>query len=248
MKNSHRLQQILETARKAKKNNQKVLAVFDIDSTLFDVSPRLEKILLEFADDPHMQKKFPEQIPLLKQIKTLGTDWGITNALERVGLDGHHQDFQDSVHQWWHERFFSNEYVKYDKPYEGAVDFVKALYKAGAEVVYLTGRDIDRMGIGSPQVMKDNNFPLDEISAHLVLKPHKSMNDARFKTDWFLQEKNLNYDHIYFFENEPVNVHLVIKECPKVEVIFFNSAHSGKAQPPTDIPHIMDYLCHIHEE
>lgn len=99
MKNSHRLQQILETARKAKKNNQKVLAVFDIDSTLFDVSPRLEKILLEFADDPHMQKKFPEQIPLLKQIKTLGTDWGITNALERVGLDGHHQDFQDSVHQ-----------------------------------------------------------------------------------------------------------------------------------------------------
>lgn len=247
MKHSPQLRQILVKTRNSIVEKQKTLVVFDIDSTLFDVSPRFEQILLDFAANPDNQNQFPEQARLLKNIKTFSSDWGITNALRRVGLDGHHPEFQEAIHQWWFERFFSNDYIHFDRPYQGAVEYVNALAQAGADIIYLTGRDQARMAEGTPRVLLQHKFPLDGVQAKLVLKPHKSMDDARFKTDWFLENSN-NYQDIYFFENEPVNIELVRKECPQVQLIFFNSTHSGKAETPVDIPHIMDYLCHLSED
>jgi len=47
------------------------------------------------------------------------------------------------------------------------------------------------MAIGSEEVLKKWGLPLNE-KATLQLKPHKSMDDAEFKTDWFIEaQKNL---------------------------------------------------------
>ena len=220
---------------------KKSLVVFDLDSTLFDVSPRLERILLDFAAMPLNHRRFPEQVALLKNIKTLRSDWGITGALTRAGLDGHHMDFQDAIKAYWQKNFFSNHYLQFDAPYEGAIEFVQATQKAGAEIAYLTGRDIERMGIGTEEVMRQWDFPVDETS-HLVLKPHRSMDDAEFKTNWFVDAAKKGFEKIYFFENEPVNVVHLRERCPQVEIIFFESTHAGKATPPEDIPRIMNFL------
>lgn len=235
------LEQILGKIQELTQQGQKSLVVFDLDSTLFDVSPRLERILLDFAASPLNQKRFPEQIPLLKTIKTLRSDWGIKGALERVGLDGHHVVFQEAIKEYWLKSFFSNHYLQFDGLYDGALEFVKAVEKAGADIAYLTGRDVERMGTGTLEVLKQWDFPLSD-KATLVLKPHRGMDDAQFKTDWFIEADKKNYTKIYFFENEPVNLHHLAQFCPHVEMIFFESTHAGKAEPPVDIPRIMNFL------
>lgn len=240
------LQKILKQTQEATLRGQKYLVVFDLDSTLFDVSPRLEKILMDFAEIPENKARFPQQVLQFKKIKMLRGDWGIVGALKRAGLDGHHPDFQDAVHDHWYERFFSDHYLQYDTPYDGAVEYVQALHKAGADIAYLTGRDVERMGIGSPEVLMKWNFPLGD-RAELVLKPHRSMNDAEFKSDWFLEASKKPYEKIYFFENEPVNLHLLLSTAPHVEMIFFDSTHAGKSNPPENIPAIMNFLLH-HQE
>nr|BFD60635.1 hypothetical protein CKG001_27420 [Bdellovibrio sp. CKG001]BFD64049.1 hypothetical protein BdHM001_27300 [Bdellovibrio sp. HM001]BFD68240.1 hypothetical protein HAGR004_32620 [Bdellovibrio sp. HAGR004] len=235
------LEQILVNIQDLSSQGKTSLVVFDLDSTLFDVSPRLEKILLDFAASPLNQKRFPEQVTLLKNIKTLRSDWGIVGALTRAGLDGHHQDFQEAVRAYWQKSFFSNHYLQFDEPYEGAVDFVNAVSRAGAHVAYLTGRDVERMGGSSGEILEQWGFPLHE-KAELVLKPHRSMDDAQFKTDWFIAAEKKNYETIYFFENEPVNLVHLAQHCPKVQMIFFESTHAGKAEPPEDLPRIMNFL------
>ncbi|WP_413290254.1 HAD family hydrolase [Bdellovibrio sp. HCB337] len=239
---SHLLRQILVKIEEFQNQGQQSLAVFDLDSTLFDVSPRVERILLEFAADPVNQKRFPEQIPLLKDIRTYRKDWGFQNALQRAGLDGHHPELQEAVRDFWYTRFFSNEYLQYDLPYDGAVEYVNACANLGAEVVYLTGRDVHRMGSGSALTMKRWGFPLDDRQTRLVLKPHKSMDDAEFKTDWFAALPEKQYADVWFFENEPVNIHHLRAQLPHVNVVFFESTHAGKAAPPEDIPKIMHFL------
>lgn len=243
------LSQILVKIAALEKQNKRGLLVFDLDSTLFDVSPRVEKILIEFAKDESKARKYPEHCRLLANIRTSRSDWGFQDALVRAGLDGHHPEFQKDLRDFWYERFFSDSYLQYDLPYEGAVEFVQALYKfSNTKIAYLTGRDQHRMGVGSPEILEKWNFPLRPSErAELVLKPHKSLDDAEFKKDWFLQPEAQGFDHVWFFENEPVNVHLVRKECPHVEVVFFESTHSGKAEPPIDIPRIFNFLVN-HQE
>ncbi len=235
------LEQILVNIQDLTRKGQKSLVVFDLDSTLFDVSPRLERILLDFAAAPLNQKLFPEQVALLKNIKTLRSDWGIKGALERAGLDGHHADFQEAIKDYWQKSFFSNHYLQFDSPYEGALEFVASVESVGAEIAYLTGRDVERMGVGSEEIMRRWGFPLNE-KALLVLKPHRSMDDAQFKTDWFIEADKKGYSKIYFFENEPVNLHHLAQFCPHVEMIFFESTHAGKAEPPEALPRIMNFL------
>jgi hypothetical protein len=235
------LQQILGDIQSTINQRQKCLVVFDLDSTLFDVSPRLERILLDFASFPVNQRRFPEQVSLLKNIKVLRQDWGITGAMQRVGLDDKHPDFQEAVRAYWQKNFFSNHYLQFDDIYEGALDFVQALDKMGAEISYLTGRDVARMGPGSLEVLQAWNFPIHE-KAQLVLKPHLSMDDAQFKTDYFIDVEKKGYEKIYFFENEPVNLHHLMRFCPHVKMIFFDSTHAGKAARPENIPSIMDFL------
>ncbi|KHD89547.1 MAG: hypothetical protein OM95_02915 [Bdellovibrio sp. ArHS] len=236
------LEQILDNIRAITQQGEKSLVVFDLDSTLFDVSPRVERILLDFAASPFNQKKFPEQVRLLKNIKTLRTDWGISGALQRAGLDGAHPEFQEAVRAYWQKHFFSNHYLQFDSLYEGALEFVLEVEKAGAHIAYLTGRDVERMGVGSTEIMHQWGFPLNE-RAHLVLKPHRSMDDAQFKTDWLI-ENDKSFKKIYFFENEPVNLVHLEQFCPHVEMIFFESTHSGKAEAPSKLPRIMNYLLH----
>lgn len=237
------LRRILRELENLQNQGQKSLVVFDLDSTLFDVSPRLERILMDFAALPENQGRFPEQVEKFKHIKTLRSDWGIQGALIRAGLDGHHPEFQAAVRDFWRKNFFSSHYLQYDIPYDGAMDYVKAVHKIGAQIAYLTGRDTERMGTGSIEVLKQWDFPLILGLADLVLKPHKSLDDAEFKTNWFREaQQEGGYGKIFFFENEPVNIHHLKKHGPPVEIIFMETTHSGEAVPPEDIPRIMNYL------
>lgn len=221
------------------------LLVFDLDSTLYDVSPRIKKILLNYSQDPNHQKQFPEAVHLMKEIQWLKNDWGIQEALNRVGLDHQHPEFLHSVQNYWRTHFFSNDALLDDIPYPGAVDFVKKFHKKGAYIAYLTGRDTFRMGTGTVQSLKKWDFPLDE-TANLILKPFKEMDDAQFKTDWFLSlQTDKPFHDIWFFENEPVNINRLRSHLPNIRVVFFDSTHSRAESAPNDIPSIIHFMTDI---
>jgi hypothetical protein len=243
MQDRHNTAELLSTIQKqAFQLGSRGLFVFDLDSTLFDVSPRLERILMDYAALPEHQTRFPESCEILKNIRMLRSDWGIKNALIRAGLDDHHAEFHDSIKAFWKKTFFSSEYLHYDIPYEGAVEFVQKVAGFGCEIAYLTGRDVHRMGRGSDEVLRKWSFPLSIPKAQLVLKPQAGMDDAEFKTNWFRAIPYEAYDKIWFFENEPVNVNRVAQHLDHIEIVFFHSTHSGQQEAPENIPRIVNYL------
>lgn len=221
---------------------RKPLVVFDLDSTLFDVSPRMEKVLIEISQTAEFIRRFPEVNSYFRNIKTLRNDWGFIKVLQRAGVDHDHYELFDYVRSAWIDKFFSNEFVHFDVPYEGASFFVNQLYHLEIPIAYLTGRDVARMEKGSREVLLKWDFPLNNDSATLILKPFKEMDDAQFKCDWFKTLDKDKFSKIYLFENEPVNINLIKKELPEIEIVFFESTHSGKEPPPSEVATIINYL------
>jgi hypothetical protein len=41
---------------------------------------------------------------------------------------------------------------------------------------------------------------------------------------------------VWFFENEPANINLILEHAQNVRVIFFDSVHAGLAVAPTTVP------------
>jgi hypothetical protein len=240
------LEQILTETQESIARGRRSLAVFDLDSTLFDVSPRIQRIVDELALHEPILVAHPEVALKLKQIVIARGDWGIKTAMMRLGLFESHPELASMARDFWAKKFFSNEYLKHDIPYPGAVEFVQTLNKLGADIVYLTGRDQVRMGVGSEATLLEHGFPLGSgVKSELVLKPQKGYEDYLFKSEWFNQIAIDQFDHVWFFENEPVNIEQVRKDHPRVKIIFFDSTHSGRGTVPTEFPIIEDYICSL---
>lgn len=209
---------VLENIKKNLAENKSIECVFDLDSTLFNVSPRSQKILNEFSELHNHDH--------LKKVLVRTEDWGLKEAVERHGYKKEdHLELHENLVQYWRRHFFSNEYLHYDTPYKGAVRFVQFLEKQGVHVSYLTGRDIPRMQLGTIAVLKKWGFPYSEN--RLFMKPHKELNDKDFKLNWFL-ENIKNKDEFYFFENEPVNTNAVGEKIPAIHQVFLDTTHSRK--------------------
>jgi hypothetical protein len=231
------LKQILEAAKAHSQDaGAPLLAVFDLDSTLFDVSHRIQYIVRAFAQDKEMQTRWPHECQVLTAAEIDPRDWGIRSAMTRLGLDTSNPRFFAEARDYWAKHFFSNDHLHRDQPYPGAVEYVNRLAKAGAEIMYLTGRDVKRMGEGTVKSLEQWKFPLpkDSPRVHVRLKPDQVMDDAEFKRDT-LAALEKSHPEIWFFENEPVIVNMVLQDCPSVEIIFMDSTHSGRGVAPTHL-------------
>jgi hypothetical protein len=201
------------------------ICVFDLDSTLFNVAPRTEQILKEFAKT--------HNYPDLAKISVHPSDWGLREILIREGYDmsalhSENMHLHKTLIDFWTKNFFTNEYLQFDTPYLGAVHFVQTLFQKNIEVHYLTGRDIFRMGTGTKNVLLKWGFPIQSDS-HLHLKPHKDLDDHEFKLNWVLDFKNQKPNsEIYFFENEPVNINAIGNVRRDIQIIYLNTTHSRK--------------------
>lgn len=213
---------------KAGKIKQSIF-VFDLDSTVFCVSPRSQKILHDFAIDSKFNQLFPEETHVIQKIKLLPTDWGIRSALEREKVRST-INFFELVRDYWREGFFSNQYLSYDQPYEGAVQFIQTLHHLGCKIFYLTGRDVHRMGSGTKDQLMHWSLPLNE--RNLIMKPQAGLIDEHYKADHLKRLVHEFVDHtVYFFENEPVILNYCRSFLPQVQLIWMDSVHSGREQP-----------------
>ncbi|HEY9722143.1 MAG TPA: HAD family hydrolase [Oscillatoriaceae cyanobacterium] len=220
---------LAEDGRLAAKH-QHPIVVFDLDDTLFATADRNLAIIKEWAATP-------DGAPYRQKLDALTRDqipYDIDGVLEANGVPA--KDMP-AITTFWAKRFFTSDYVKYDRPEPGAVDYVRAVLKSGAQVVYLTGRP-SSMEPGTRAALIKAGFPWDSKgkTVRLLLKSQSHQKDAAFKYQAALELAKTG-TIVAGFDNEPANVNAIHKAAPKALVVYLKTVHS--ANPPAVDPGIV---------
>jgi len=208
------------------KSKEKII-FFDLDSTIYDLTNRQATILKEFSKAYLGEGDFS---PIAQRI--IAADFQrfpfyAEDALKEKGIPIH-PVFKKYFYAFWYERFFSNEYVAHDLLEDGILEFVEWLVDRDIKVVYLTGRDMPRMGEGTQQkLLRDGLLQKGE---QLLLKPNSSMIDKEYKLDmvrsYFAEGKQ-----VMFIDNEASNSNYIWQHMPDVINVFYDTVHSGSEEP-----------------
>ncbi|NJL25217.1 MAG: HAD family hydrolase [Calothrix sp. SM1_5_4] len=170
---------LIEVAEHVRREAPGVAVIFDLDSTLFNVSPRTQHILRSLANEPGFAAAHAEAAEVLKNIEVLPSDWGVREALARTNLRPS-RDLGDAVRSYWREHFFSSRHLDKDSLYPSADEYVRHLHELGAEILYLTGRGEGAMREGTLRALKAWGFPLYN-EASLLMKPSEVQTDEALK-------------------------------------------------------------------
>lgn len=201
---------------------------FDLDGTLLDNRPRTRVILAELAERWHASA--PELAERLLGAKVEHLAYLLADTLERLGITDPSRVAEAQT--FWKDRFFADDHLKHDVPVPGSVEFARACYDAGAILVYLTGRDLPFMGIGSFRSLRDVGFPIGVPGTELVCKPDAAMADEAFKRMEAPKLARVG-DIVAAFDNEPVNCNTLLEQNPGCESILIDTQHLPGA-PPLD--------------
>jgi hypothetical protein len=230
------LRGILEQARSL--GSQAVLA-FDLDSTLFDNSPRQSRILREFGQTRAVEK--------LKACEPRHWDSGfdMRGAMRNCGLSAEEVDTHfHAARDFWLERFFTSEYCVDDVAIHGAAAFTHAVAATGAHLAYVTGRH-EGMRAGTVDCMRRNGLALPgEGRIHLLMKPAMQDNDDEFKRTAHARLGELG-TLIAAFDNEPTHANDYLLRFPGAKVVHLATDHSGR--PVTLLDEIVSVPHFSHE-
>ena len=213
------------------------LVVFDLDATLYDNRPRTLEILMEYREQ--ILDTRPDVAEPLGALTSERIEYLLSDTLRGCGVT--RADVVADVTRFWHERFFTDAYCQHDAPVEGAPEYVRACYEAGAIVVYLTGRDIPGMMLGTISSLRDCSFPIGIAGTELVLKPDANLPDESFKRG-ALPTLDRVGDIVAFFDNEPANTNLAKAMYPGATVVLLETQRVPFAPPlAEDIEVVADF-------
>lgn len=212
------------------------LILLDIDSTLVQTHQRNQAILEDFCRE--LGDQYPEDIHKIKGIECRPNDYSYYSALKRLDVSFSDPSFADDLQYYWRRRFFSSDYLHYDQPVPGAVAFVKALQQKSLNYMYLTGRYHRPMLAGTEKSFATLGFPF--TAQQLILKMDPQEKDEVYKSREIAQLKP-KHSKIVLFDNEPVILNKIREDHPEVELVWFESTHSGRQQPPADVLKISSF-------
>jgi hypothetical protein len=218
------------------KKDKDIIFFIDLDSTIYDLSKRQLKIFREFASLEEHKKALPEEVEALANLGKEHMSFYPQDCIKNYSGKDVSDSFSDIFYPFWAERFFSNDYLIHDEAELGAKEFVHEVFEHGGHIHYLTGRDVARMGPGTlEQLKRDDFFPSgDECEqVKLVLKPEKSMNDAQFKHDHILKTLE-QYHKGILLDNEPSNLQILKEKMDKLHLIHYDSYHMGNVEVPEE--------------
>ena len=221
------LQDILAETRASYNRQERPIVIFDIDGTLFDNRPRILKILHEYADT-ELREVRPKLAKKIKELTINQVRYHITDTLTHIGVTEPAVVTNAAV--FWSERFFSDEYLQYDVPTPGVVEYVRTLYSNGARIVYLSGRDAPRQLIGTVKSLRDHGLPIGIQSSELIMKPSAQTQDAMFK------QRITTYLRHYgkvvaAFDNEPMNINVYRRAFGQASCVWFGANHRPNSPP-----------------
>ncbi len=209
------------------------LVLLDLDSTLYEVGPRTYQIMMEWAQST-LGKAYPIAQRLILQMERRDIGYSVSDTFSKLGLKCEQPeviDAMNSARSFWNERFFTSEYLKYDRPYVGASKFSQELHRLGAQIVYLTGRDEPNMGEGTRANLHRDGFPLDLSGTHLLMKRDFHLVDLEHKKA--AAEYIRRYGVLVAsFENEPLNLAALYEIFPDAMHVFVDTVCSEDHASP----------------
>ncbi|MDC0749737.1 HAD family hydrolase [Polyangium mundeleinium] len=220
------LREVLERARDRSRGTGVV--VFDLDGTIMDNRPRVVAILHELAD--LWRTRHPSESAALAAAGIDDVVYGLVDTLRRLGVS--EPTLHEEGFRFWRERFFYDPHIRHDTEIAGARDYVRACYDAGAVIVYLTGRDLPNMALGSFASLRDLGFPIGVVGTELVTKPAFETPDSVFKREVAPALSRLG-EVIAVFDNEPANCNLFLEIHPACTTVFVDTQYAPDP-PPLD--------------
>jgi hypothetical protein len=221
------LRRIIDQANRRSERGAPVV-VFDLDGTIMDNRPRVVAILRELA--AVWRDKHPEAARALSALDVEGVSYGVVETMKRAGVELHR--LHEEGLRFWRDRFFQDGHIRHDTEIQGARDFVNACHEAGAVVVYLTGRDLPNMALGSFASLRDLGFPIGTVGAELVTKPAFETPDTVFKRSVAPALSRLG-EVVAVFDNEAANCNLFLEVHPACTTVFLDTQYAPDP-PPLD--------------
>lgn len=212
------------TTKSAAVTGKAPVVVFDLDGTLFDNGPRTWRILLEFAEQ-HGHAALKQALghePMTRLPYVLKETLGRLSVTDAALVE--------SASSYWKSRFFTDDTQSHDIPIAGALALAKAVYEAGASVVYLSGRDVPNMLIGVCQSLRAHGFPVGLARTAVVLKPDFHDDDLEFKKSAFAFIDSMG-TVIATFDNEPANSNAFFERWPDAVHVFVKTQTAPNPPP-----------------
>lgn len=222
------LRRLVESARRGS-------IVFDLDGTLLDNRPRVVRILHELADV--WASKHRAAADQCRAATTEGIVYGLADNMRRLGV--HDEALIAEAFTFWRDRFFYDAYMKYDTATPGALSFVKACHEQGALIVYLTGRDLPNMALGTFGSLRDLGFPIGVPNTSLITKPTFEMPDTDFKLA-VAPQLSLHSPVLASIDNEPANVNLFLQLHPESLGVLIDTQHAPDPPELDARAHVID--------
>jgi hypothetical protein len=215
------------------------VVVFDLDGTLFDNRPRTAAILKAYAEK--VRDSAAALAAKLVTVQPENVPYLLTDTLARIGITAEHEI--EALREHWVEHFFVDGWLHHDVALPGAVSFAKACWESGASLVYLTGRDLPKMALGSFASLRDSGFPIGVPGTSLVCKPDPAIADERYKREVCPEMARIG-QVIASFDNEPGNCNAFLEHFPEAASVLLATQHAPN--PPALLAGchtIVDFRC-----
>ncbi len=225
------LEKVIARCKNSDPRSPPPVIVFDLDGTLMDNRPRTIKIMHELAD--RWASREPSISAKMKSAGVNDLAYLFTDSLMKIGISK--PDLLTEGDAFWRERFFFDAHLVHDIALPGAVSFARDLYAARATLLYLTGRDLPNMGLGTFRSLRDLGFPIGVAATEIILKPDAAMPDEAFKRALAPQLTRVG-EVIAAFDNEPGNCNVFAEAYPKCTSVLVDTQFMPG--PPPLLPQV----------
>lgn len=220
---SHPLQKILDEIDTRYRADERPVVIFDLDGTLFDNRPRTLRIAHALAAS--LGPEHDADAARIHAMTVSDLRYRLEDSLRERGVS---EDVITLARKRWFSRFFTDTACSDDVPVRGAALYVQRCYNRGATVVYLTGRDVPGMLVGTVRTLRDDGFPVGLPRVELVLKPTFEEDDTAFKRRMLDPMDELG-TVVATFENEPGNCNLFHQRWPRSHAVLIETQHAPGA-------------------
>lgn len=229
------LKEVSTRVIKARGKAKPPVVLLDLDSTLYEVGHRTHQILKEWLES-NESNAFPKAKSALLKVHDnyQHVGYSVKDTFQSLGLnllDSEVGSAVRSLKEFWEYRFFTSDYLRYDRVYPGASEFANKLHELGAVIVYLTGRDEPSMGEGTKSNLLRDGFPWEIERTHLLLKKDRAYPDLQHKID----AEHAIRKHgslVASFENEPLNLIALSELFPEAMHVFVDTVCSDRPALP----------------
>ena len=212
------------------------IVVFGVDGALYDARSRTLQILLDYAE--LVETEDPELTEALNLLTTESIHYLLSDTLRECSIT--HAEVVHDITNFWREHFYSDEYALLDEPVPGAVEYVQTLYRAGAGIVYLSGRDIPGMLLGTIASLRNHGFPVAEVGVQVVLKPDATLGTEEFKRA-ILPKIGLRGDVIAVFTDKVPSCEIAKRIFPGAHVGLVDTWTADPLESDSEIDLIRDF-------